>query len=320
MGNVNPFSVAEGGTTASVSRSGSTTEVYSHARKARGSRNELPPPGTVEILECDAAGTPTLARLLIGHGLPGPVESALGMGGTWCYFLADGNGVAVVDPGPRYPLAWCLVQWPAPKRLLAPLPGECQILGTLDRLFRDRPVTCILLTHWHPDHVEEAPALQARLAARWGNPPPLRIAAADRPSRPGWPLAAGAESVFRAAGYIPFSWTWGPDLANGETIGQTGFHVLAIPGHTRGTVALVDDAHRVAIGPTPRYVQSGGGWWTEAPMQFRGSRLAFYEATYGYTHYASHPGGELFDNWPAPPWDRPVKRPSTREPPPPTGK
>src|SRR5689334_5518833 len=72
-------------------------------------------PGTSEVLERDAEGQPLLARVALVHALPRWVESRMALGGTWSYLLRDGNGVVVFDVGPRYPLAWCLLSWSAPK-------------------------------------------------------------------------------------------------------------------------------------------------------------------------------------------------------------
>lgn len=268
-----------------------------------------PPAGEVQLLDRDAAGHPTLARVALAHALPGILEANAGLGGTWSYLVADGPRVMVVDSAPRYALAWSLLPWGDAKRWLQPLPNTRRQLDALNALFPGRPVSMIVLTHWHPDHTEAAPELQQALARRFGSRPPLRIRGVDRPAHGNGILAGGAEAVFRAAGFHDGDWTWGPDLGEGERLGRTGFDVLPLPGHTRGTIALVDPARRISLGPTPRYQQ--GTLLTEQPVRFRSSMLTYYEATYGFRHYASHPVPEVVEDWPAPPWTRPHKQPAS---------
>jgi hypothetical protein len=212
--------------------------------------------------------------------------------------------VAICDTSMLYPGLWCLLPFGWPKGCLRPLPVVDRITRALDRYFPGRPVTAIALTHWHPDHAEAAPALQQALP----NHPPLRIGALDRPARGDGVLAGGADAVFRAAGYR--SWTWGPDLVNGEPLGQTGFRVLALPGHTRGNVAFVDSARRISLGPPARYEPPRYNPLTEQPVRHRDTLIAFYQATYGYRHFASHPARELTDVFADPSWTPPRKRPA----------
>ena len=65
---------------------------------------KTPKAGTLQVLDRDATGCPTLARLALGHSLPCLWEEGLGMGGTWAYLIADGPGVMICDAGPRYAL------------------------------------------------------------------------------------------------------------------------------------------------------------------------------------------------------------------------
>ncbi|MDB5096153.1 MAG: fold metallo-hydrolase [Cyanobacteria bacterium RYN_339] len=261
----------------------------------------LPPPGTEEVLLAEA-GRPVLVRVALEHGLPGWADERMHLGGTWCYLVADGPGVLVCDTSMQYPGLWCLLPLACPKALVAPLPVVDRITAALDRYFPGQSVTAIALTHWHPDHTEAAPALQAAL----GGHPPLRIAALDRPARGNGVLAGGADAVFHAAGYR--SWTWGPDLRNGEPLGRTGFRVLALPGHTRGNVAFVDAARKLSLGPPARYEPPRYNPLTEQPLRHRDTMIAFYQATYGYRHFASHPARDVLDAWPEQPWEPPTKR------------
>lgn len=260
-----------------------------------------PAAGTVQVLDRDASGAPTLARVALVHDLPGCVEEKLSLGGTWSYLIKDGDGVMVFDVGPRFPLAWCLVPWPSWKVLTPKMNGNDVILEALDRVYPGRRVTAIVLGHWHADHTEDAPALQEAAEARWGTRPPLRIMGADRPLRWRGVLPMGAESVFYDAGFKRSDWTWGLDLRDGERLGHTGFKVLAMPGHTAGNIALVDDDRRLAIGPPPRVEPPRYPWLAEDYDLYRATALRFYASTFGYRTFCSHPAREVDEQSPGAP-------------------
>lgn len=276
---------------------------------ARAQAPELAPEaGTVEVLAKDESGRPTVARVALGHGLPAWLDRRMGLGGTWSYMLAELDGVVVFDVGPRYPLAWWTLPAPAVKGLARRLPGNRDILAAVERLFPGRPISQIVFSHWHPDHTEDGPGLQQEAASRFGFRPPLRMMGVERPFRWRGPMPAGAEAVFRGAGFRQGDWTWGPDLEDGALIGGTGFRVLALPGHTLGNVALLHDGERISIGPPPRVTVPKTTFWTEARDAYPATVIKFYQATYGYRHYSTHPGRERTEAWPGDPPSAPQKR------------
>lgn len=269
-----------------------------------------PRPGTVEILARDARGDVRVARVALDHALPRWADRRMELGGTWSYLIAEPRGVVVFDVGPRYPLAWSLLPFAPVKRLAERLNGNRHILRAVRRTFPGRPITTIAMSHWHADHTEDAPALQRLAKAAWGVRPDLRIMARDRGFRWRGIVAAGAEAVFQGAGYRPGSWHWGPDLEDGAEVGETGFRVLWLPGHTLGTIALVSDELRMSLGRMPRRELPRYPFWTEDLERYRATLVKFHQATFGYQHYSTHPGKELFEDWPAEPDTAPTKVPA----------
>jgi glyoxylase-like metal-dependent hydrolase (beta-lactamase superfamily II) len=263
-----------------------------------------PAAGTVQVLDRDADGRPLLARVALVHALPEFAENRMALGGTWSYLIRDGDGVLVLDVGPRYPLAWSLVPWASWKVLTPKLDGNAHILKAVETVYPGCPITTIVLTHWHADHTEDAPALQRLAFERWGVRPPLRMTAADRPHRWRGLFPIGAEAIFSAAGFHRSEWIWGLDLREGERLGKTGFRVLGMPGHTAGNIALIDPDRRISLGPTPRIEPPRESWWAEDMETYRATALRFYHATFGYRHYSTHPGREATETWPGAPESR----------------
>jgi glyoxylase-like metal-dependent hydrolase (beta-lactamase superfamily II) len=257
-----------------------------------------PPAGTIQVLDHDAAGAPLLARVALTHELPEFAENAMRLGGTWSYLIRDGDGVMVFDVGPRYPLAWWLIPWPSWKVLTPKLGGNAHILKAIEAVYPGRPITAIVLSHWHADHTEDAPDLQRLAFERWGTRPPLRITAADRAVRWRGMMPIGADAVFLGAGFHRADWQWGLDLREGERLGRTGYRVLGMPGHTRGNIALVNADRRIALGPTRWAEPPRETWWAEDYASFRAATVKFYAATEGFRTYPTHPGRDGVERWP----------------------
>jgi glyoxylase-like metal-dependent hydrolase (beta-lactamase superfamily II) len=114
-------------------------------------------------------------------------------------------------------------------------------------------------------------------------------------------LPMGAESVFYDAGFDRWEWTWGLDLRDGERLGHTGYRVFAMPGHTAGNIALINQDREIALGPPPRVEPPRISWWAENYDQYRATALSFYAATFGYRHYCSHPAREVDETDPGAP-------------------
>lgn len=147
-----------------------------------------------------------------GCARPAGAVEALPVGplGTNCYLVDDGaGGVAVVDPGAE------------PQTILAALAG--------------RPVSAVLVTHGHFDHVGAVDELGRACPAGWC------ISAVDA-ARLQEALAFGAAS-FGIATRVDTA----PArlLADGDVVeaGMLRLRVVACPGHSVGSVCYIDDAH-----------------------------------------------------------------------------
>jgi glyoxylase-like metal-dependent hydrolase (beta-lactamase superfamily II) len=144
---------------------------------------------------------------------------------TNCYLVDDGaGGVLVVDPGAE------------PARILAAV-GE-------------RPVSLVLTTHAHFDHVGALDELVARSAGGW-------LCMADE-----W--AAFEQTCFEGARMfgVPVEVAARPArlLADGDEVaaGELRLRVLACPGHSVGGATFVDDAHGLAFTGDTLFAGSAG--------------------------------------------------------------
>ncbi len=121
------------------------------------------------------------------------------------------------------------------ERLMVVDPGP-DAEGHVDAIVRavaGRPVTHILITHTHRDHVDALPALRAVIDAP---------TVAEGPHRTARPLNPGEANPFRGSADMNFV----PDIAvaDGDAIdnGETVVTAIATPGHTANHMAFgVDD-------------------------------------------------------------------------------
>lgn len=150
---------------------------------------------------------------------------AVGQLATNCYLVDDGRGgVAVVDPGADA------------ARVLAAV-GE-------------RPVSAVLVTHAHFDHVGAVDALAERCPSGWA------VGAAD------WPLAG----AYLAAGVSMFGVEARLEtpparlLSDGDVVeaGELRLRVVGCPGHSPGGVAYVEDAFGLAFTGDTLFAGSAG--------------------------------------------------------------
>lgn len=144
---------------------------------------------------------------------------------TNCYLLDDGQGsVVVVDPGAD--------------------------AAAIERALDGRPVSLVLVTHGHFDHVGALDALAARSAQGWVMSERDYEGLADG-------LAHGARDFGRdvRVGSRPSR-----TVADGDVIevGDLRLRVIATPGHTPGGVVYVDDAHGLAFTGDTLFAGSAG--------------------------------------------------------------
>ncbi|MFZ5535048.1 MAG: MBL fold metallo-hydrolase [Patescibacteria group bacterium] len=193
--------------------------------------------------------TPVIEVVSETHGKPSVVRVLLVMQtflyryprfGVWCYLIRSGKKVVVFDAGPRF------------SSLLGGKWGRdvdntARILYALDRYFPDMPVSFIAASHYHFDHVENAPHLQQRLAKRQKTVPPIRLHTNEyEPKRFLHVFPHSLIRVFQQAGYS--DWRLGKPICDGERIAGSSYRFVHCPGHTSGNLALRSDIEKVFIG------------------------------------------------------------------------
>lgn len=133
-----------------------TSEPVATPITAEGAAFASPEP-RLRYLDCPVPAVGTTREIAPGiHWLRMPLPIDLNHINLW--LIADGDGYTLIDTG--YPAESCVAVWTS--------------LG--QTLLRDHPLKCILLTHYHPDHMGCAAWLQDRFGA------PVRIAARALPS------------------------------------------------------------------------------------------------------------------------------------------
>ncbi|TAA72985.1 MBL fold metallo-hydrolase [Planococcus salinarum] len=137
-----------------------------------------------------------------------------------CYLVEEENGLTLIDAAMPYS---------AKKILLA-----ARKIG--------KPITNLILTHAHSDHVGALDALKEAL-------PDLRVSISGRDAR----LLAGDKGLLATEpttpirGGVPKRIKTTPDilLAEGDRIGS--LEVIATPGHTPGSISLLDKRNGVLV-------------------------------------------------------------------------
>lgn len=165
--------------------------------------------------------------------------------GVWSYFLNSRSDVTVFEAGPKY-----LSLNPFLRRFSQKTNNANIVIECLEKYFPQKTIRQILLSHYHFDHSEAAPELQQKIYEKFGNVPPIRIHRNDAGAEKLFKVFnSGLKSVFRKAGYR--KWLMGKCVEDNEKIEGTDFIVKHIPGHTDGTIALVNEKQKIAI----------CGWW-----------------------------------------------------------
>lgn len=173
--------------------------------------------------------------------------------GVYCYCFRSSEGIVVFDPGPQYRT------FVGGKGILRKETGNVQrILIVLSKFFPEIPVSYIAASHWHFDHTESAPSLQAELFNRTGITPAIRLHAREYGKKR--LLRAFPHSlhrVFRKAGYT--AWSLGDPIVDHEKIEGTDFHFIHAPGHTHGNMAIVNKKKKILI----------AGYWAQRNKRMR---------------------------------------------------
>ncbi len=196
------------------------------------------PVSAIQFDTAVARRTPPIEKVRSGvWSIPQPLRPVTSVESTLCYGFVGGDGrIALIDPG-----------WDTPD-------NRARLLGWIDDVGgRIEDVTMVIATHLHADHLGLAEWIRERTGAElvlhtdeWvALQHPTEI---DEPSlRVRWgvpdsePLMAGQASRV----FLDHS----PDrlLTGGETVDAAGtlLTVLATPGHTTGSICLVDGTRRL---------------------------------------------------------------------------
>ncbi|HCM27016.1 MAG TPA: MBL fold hydrolase [Treponema sp.] len=154
--------------------------------------------------------------------------------------------------------------WPRPCAVVDPGGDAPSIIARLRRL-RSRPAM-VLLTHGHFDHLAALPELLAAFRDD-GEPPVVAIHLADAAYL--GPQAKAAHlrdfALAGAAEYVRGLWRPMPTatryLAEGDLIGP--FRVLHLPGHTPGSIALLQEGEGILFSGDTLF--AGGVGRTDLP-------------------------------------------------------
>jgi len=196
--------------------------------------------------------------------------------------IAGRTGVHVLDPGQRYKES---LPWP---RFGKETGNLNRILDALDSVFPGKKIESIIVTHRHFDHAELAPGVQEALGKKQGSTPPIRAHPLERKRAGTGYVNAAFETVFRRAGYNKWKLE---DVKDGDKLEGTGFMIRHMPGHTRGTIGLVDEKQKVMITSyNPQHMTSA---YTRVFYRVLDSkpekRQRYRTIPKGYTIYSTHP-------------------------------
>ena len=185
-----------------------------------------------------------VARVLLKYNLP---VSKYPEFGTWCYLINAKKKIVVFDTGPKFKAFR-----PMFRKFSKNLNNDDLIMQTLEKYFPGKTVREIIFSHFHYDHSELAPELQIRIKKKFGNIPPIRLHKMDSGSKKILNVYEhGIEKVYKEAGYK--EWKLGSFVKEGETIKDTDFKIIHLPGHTKGTVGLISQKYKIVI----------CGWWID---------------------------------------------------------
>jgi len=135
---------------------------------------------------------------------------------TNCYLLIFSDRIAVVDPGDH------------PEKILS----ACG----------DLPVTDVILTHGHLDHVAALRRICDRFSPRvWMHPEDEKFLNEDALRAPGMPKEAHWQYDYAATDFVGE----GDEITVGPKEDSLGLIVLHTPGHTPGSICLYSEEQKI---------------------------------------------------------------------------
>ncbi len=221
-----------------------------------------------------------LARVLLHFDLPFKKYPEFGV---FSYLIPWRKGVHVFDAGPAIdPLEYFLGI-----RIARP-DNSSPIIDAVRDLFPKKPITDIILSHYHFDHSQNAPHLQKKAHDVFGILPPIRLHHNDIEDKRFMFAPSSLRLVLEKAGNR--SWKLGKPLEEGRLEG-TGFDIIHTPGHTSGTVSLIDRKRKIAIvgywaRSQPFFLDMANSMIHEDKKNLKDSRTLF---TDDLTFYYHHP-------------------------------
>jgi glyoxylase-like metal-dependent hydrolase (beta-lactamase superfamily II) len=164
--------------------------------------------------------------------------------GVWSYLIPTPSGIVIFDAGPYYR---------SPLGLRGRKTHNTErIFRALDMYFPEKPVTEILISHYHFDHLQNASDLQSAAEKRFGIKPPIRLHGKDlERKRLVKIFPTNARRIAQKNGHRDV--LFGAPVKDNEPIIGTNFITVHAPGHTSGNIALVNHKERVVI----------AGWWAQ---------------------------------------------------------
>lgn len=187
---------------------------------------------------------PLVVRVLLQFNLPLCPYPHFGV---YSYLFKTKAGITILDTGPYWQR--CMGLRPV---FMRQTKNPERILQTLEKYFPKTKVNQIILSHYHFDHSETAPALQKELKKRFGFQPPIRVHHCElEPKKYLKFFKFNLEKVFKKAKFR--NWTIGKPIKHNELLPGTDFKIQHTPGHTTGCISIVSKSKKVVFGP----------WWLE---------------------------------------------------------
>ncbi|HOX96466.1 MAG TPA: MBL fold metallo-hydrolase [Candidatus Woesebacteria bacterium] len=177
-------------------------------------------------------GRVTLVRVLLRFWLP---FKKYPNNGVWSYILQVEDGVVVFDVGAEKGVR------------IKKTKNVTKVMEVVEEYFPGQKIREILLSHYHYDHAGGAPLLQKMAKEKWGYKPLIRIHKNDCQIKKIWKVKKSSlVKLFEKSGVK--DWEMGRWLRDGERIRNSDWTIKHTPGHTSGTISLVNGKEKIVIG------------------------------------------------------------------------